>query len=48
MEEKKTFDKPFMTYEQLIGKLRDDKKLEIKDADFAIKLLKKYSYFGLI
>ena len=40
--------KPFMTYEQLIHKLKDEKKLEISDNDYAIKLLKEHSYFALI
>lgn len=37
-----------MTYEQLIYKLEDEKKLEISDHDYAIKLLKEHSYFALI
>ena len=41
-------DKPFMTYEQLIDKLKNDKRLNIKDDKYAIKLLKKHSYFALI
>lgn len=41
-------DKPFMTYEQQISKLRDDKKLEISDKNYAIKLLKEHSYFALV
>lgn len=40
--------KPFMTYKQLICKLKDEKKLEIGDVDYAIKLLKEHSYFALI
>ena len=47
MEEQKQ-SKPFMTYEQLIHKLKDEKKLEISDHDYAIKLLKEHSYFALI
>ena len=47
MEEQKQ-PKPFMTYEQLIHKLKDEKKLEINDTDYAIKLLKEHSYFALI
>ena len=47
MEEQKQ-PKPFMTYEQLIYKLEDEKKLEISDHDYAIKLLKEHSYFALI
>ena len=43
-----TCDKPFMTYEQQIKMLRDDKNLEIKDENYAVSLLKQYSYFALI
>lgn len=41
-------DKPFMTYEQQLDKLINDKGLQIKDRDYAIKLLKNHSYFDLI
>lgn len=41
-------DKPFMTYEQQINKLIRDKKLEIKDKNYAVRLLKEHSYFSLI
>lgn len=37
MEEQKQ-PKPFMTYEQLIQKLKEEKKLGISDDDYAIKL----------
>lgn len=37
-----------MTYEQQINKLHNDKKLEIQDIDYAVKLLKEHSYFALI
>ena len=37
-----------MTYEQLLHKLKDEKKLGISDDDCAIKLLKEHSYFALI
>lgn len=37
-----------MTYEQLIQKLKEEKKLGISDDDYAIKLLKEHSYFALI
>lgn len=47
MEEQRK-SKPFMTYEQLIHKLKVEKKLGINDADYAIKLLKEHSYFALI
>lgn len=39
--------KPFRTYEQLIKKL-DEKKLDINDSEYIIKLLKRHSYFALI
>lgn len=41
-------DKPFMTYEQQIHKLKNEKKLEIADEAYALKLLKEHSYFALI
>lgn len=43
-------DKPFQTYEQLIAKLRDKKKLTIlpEDEEHVVQLLKKYSYFSLV
>lgn len=43
-------DKPFKTYEQLVIKLRDEKKLTIlpENEEHVIFLLKKYSYFSLI
>lgn len=41
-------DKPFMTYDELIQKLVKEKNLIINDNNYAIKLLKKHSYFGLI
>lgn len=37
-----------MTYEQLLWKLSQEKKLEISDKDYAVKLLKEHSYFALI
>lgn len=43
-----TCDKPFMTYEQQLKMLKEEKNLEIKNEEFAISLLKKYSYFALI
>lgn len=43
-----TFDKPFLTYNQQIDKLVNEKKLIIQDKNHAIELLKKYSYFDLI
>lgn len=41
-------DKKFMTYEQQILFLRDEKKLIIKDEKKAMNLLKQHSYFALI
>lgn len=41
-------DKPFMTYEQQIHKLKDEKGLEIADDAYALKLLKEHSYFALV
>lgn len=43
-------DKPFCSYNELIIKLRDEKKLSIppEDEPEVIKLLKQHSYFGLI
>jgi abortive infection bacteriophage resistance protein len=40
--------KPFLTYEQQIEKLVDEKKLIINDVSTAIKLLKEHSYYALI
>lgn len=41
-------NKPFLSYQEQINKLRNDKKLQIDDEDYAIHLLKKHSYFALI
>lgn len=41
-------DKPFKTYEELLIKLRDEKKLTVPDEDRVIALLKQYSYFSLV
>ena len=43
-------DKPFKTYDELIAKLRDEKKLTIpaEDEERVTALLKKYSYFSLV
>ena len=41
-------DKPFKTYEELVAKLRDEKKLSVPDESKVIELLKKHSYFSLI
>ena len=48
MKEGALVDKPFMTYEQQLDKLINEKGLEIKDRNYAVKLLKNYSYFDLI
>lgn len=41
-------DKPFLTYDQLIDKLINEKKLCVPDRHDAIEKLKKHSYFALI
>lgn len=41
-------DKPFQSYEELVVKLRDEKKLTIPDEARVIALLKKHSYFSLV
>ncbi len=40
--------KNFKTYQQQIDHLKNNKMLVIKDNNYAINLLKQYSYFGLI
>lgn len=40
--------KPFMTYEQQIAKLRDEKELAIPNELYAKKMLMQNSYFALI
>ena len=40
--------KPFLTYDQQIDKLIDEKNLIVEDRDYAISILKKVSYFALI
>lgn len=47
MEEVRQEEKPFLTYAQQIAKLYE-KQMVIEDEEYAIGLLKKYSYFGLI
>lgn len=41
-------DKPFKTYEELVLKLKDEKKLSVPDKARVIALLKKHSYFSLV
>lgn len=50
MEDRRMSDKPFKTYDELIAKLRDEKKLTIpaEDEERVTALLKKYSYFSLV
>ena len=48
MSENNKCEKPFLTYEEQIKKLRDEKHLEINDDTKAIELLKRHSYFALI
>lgn len=40
--------KPFLTYDQQLHKLSDDKNLQISDKDFAGQKLKEVGYFALI
>lgn len=40
--------KPFLTYEQQIDKLVNEKNLIVEDHEYAISILKKVSYFALI
>jgi len=40
--------KVFMTYDQQIRKLRDEKGLIIENEEYAISVLKKTSYYALI
>lgn len=40
--------KPFLTYQEQIEKLKVEKKLHIRDEEYAVKLLKEYSYFDLV
>lgn len=40
--------KPFLTYEQQIDKLKNEKKLIIDDENYAIERLKQIGYFKLI
>lgn len=40
--------KPFLTYEQQINKLMNEKGLIITDIENATKLLKEHSYYALI
>ena len=39
--------KPFLNYENQIGKLKN-KGLSIEDENYAVSVLKKYSYYRLI
>lgn len=41
-------DKPFKTYEELLIKLKDEKKLTVPDEARVIELLKRHSYFSLV
>lgn len=41
-------DKVFLNYQQQIDKLADEKKLNIPDPDYAVEMLKRYSYYSLI
>ena len=48
MKQLKTNDKPFLSYQEQIEKLKTEKKLQIPDESRAIALLKKHSYFALV
>lgn len=48
MSENDKIKKPFLTYQEQIDKLKNDKKLHIDDEERAIGLLKKHSYFALV
>lgn len=48
MTENKPYDKPFLTFDEQINKLRDDYKLKIPNYNNAILLLKDISYYDLI
>ena len=41
-------DKPFLSYEELVVKLRDEKELCVSDEAHVISLLKKHGYFYLV
>ena len=48
MSEEKHQEKPFLTYQEQVDKLKKDKKLQIEDEERAIDLLKRHSYFALV
>lgn len=48
MTEKTTYDKPFLTFDEQIKKLKDDYNLKIPNYNNAILLLKDISYYDLI
>lgn len=48
MEQNRSNDKPFLSYQEQINKLKNEKLLQIPDEPRAIALLKKHSYFALV
>ncbi|MCM1105117.1 MAG: Abi family protein [Clostridium sp.] len=48
MAQNKSNDKPFLSYQEQINKLKNEKKLQIPDESRAIALLKRHSYFALV
>ena len=48
MSEEKHQEKPFLTYQEQVDKLKKDKRLQIEDEERAIDLLKRHSYFALV
>ena len=42
------YDKPFLSYNQMVDKLINEYGLVVNDIDFTIKSLKKYSYYDLV
>ena len=48
MRQNKSNDKPFLSYQEQIYKLKYEKKLQIPDESRAIALLKRHSYFALV
>ena len=41
-------DKPFLSFEDQINYLQNEKNLIIPDKEYALKMLKQIGYFGLI
>jgi abortive infection bacteriophage resistance protein len=43
-----SYNKPFLSYEQLINKLVSEKGLRVENRDFARQALETYSYYDLV